>query len=725
MPSPYPPRPAFRPVSPPPPPSTGGRPDRTAAPRPQPQPTETWEGVGFRPDIQGLRAVAVLLVLLSHVGFGFAAGGYVGVDVFFVVSGFLITALLVKEVFDTGKISIVGFYARRARRILPVASVVTMATALGAWLWFPVTRLEAVMQDAYTVIVYVVNYRFVSEQTEYLNAGQMPSPLQQFWSLAVEEQFYIVWPLLLIGLMFLVGRSPRKLVGAAVGACIAIFAISLVLSVIVTEQSQPTAYYAAHTRIWELAAGAFLALVLPALKRTPKVLGLILGIAGLAAIIGSALLYDDATAFPGYTALLPVVGTMLVIVAGSGPATGPASALLSTGPFQFVGKISYSLYLWHWPILILLPLGLDVENSLLLNTVLIVLTFAIAQLSYACIEQPVRNARLLKADNRWGIATGVVCSMLGLAMIVTLTTAFSKVPDDSGPVDLDTVEQVEDFSAVEAGLAEGLAIERVPATAIPPLAGMSEDLPEIYRSDPPCHLTYERTTPPEDCVFGDVDSETVVVLLGDSHAAQWFPALESIATDKGWKLLSRTKSGCSPVSITVMNTVEDTVYTGCDEWRAHVLDEIDEIAPAMVVIGNSDNVVFADPAEDTAGQWRDGWRETLSRVTASAGAVVTMADTPRAQGTSAPDCLSTHMDSVQSCLTEHPYVLSDQDLRTAGLEAQREAGSTHVETTPWFCADGRCPLIVDEMFVYRDEHHITTPYSRALAGVLAGSLPPI
>ncbi len=709
VPSPYPQRQPFRPAPAP------------APPRQRPR-TERWEGTGFRPDIQGLRAIAVVLVLLSHAGFAFADGGYVGVDVFFVLSGFLITSLLIKEVFDTGKISIAGFYARRARRILPAASAVTIATVIGTWLWFPITRFEAVMQDAFTVIVYVINYRFVAESTEYLNADQMPSPFQQYWSLAVEEQFYVVWPLLLLGLLLLMKRAPRRMLNLAITVCIGIFVLSLIASVLVTETSQPTAYYAAHTRAWELAGGALLALTLQTWKRIPKAVAIVLGVVGLAAIVFSGVRYTEATPFPGYTALLPVLGTMLVIVAGTARGKNPVSSLLSTGPFQFVGKISYSLYLWHWPILILAPLALDVEPSLLLSAVLLAGTFTVAQFSYEYIETPIRTAKLLKG-NIMGLATGVLCSLLGIAMVLTLTLGFSKIPEDDGPVDLAEIEETQDLTALQEMLREGLETERVPDGLTPPLAGIEDDRPVTYHND--CHLSFEEVDLPDGCVYGDAGSDTQVVLFGDSHAAQWFPALDAVADKHGWSLLSRTKSSCTPVDVPMESTQNDGEYTQCGEWRSKVFDEIDEIEPELVVIGNSDAVSIMDAEGSGAQEWKDGWTDTLDRVSASAGAVVTLTDTPWATGEAAADCLSLHEDSVKECLRDDPYTIAHEELRQAGLEAQEEAGVSIIDTEPWLCIDGQCPLIVDGMGVYRDKHHITTPYSKSLAAVLADHLPDI
>ncbi|MEU5154269.1 acyltransferase family protein [Glycomyces sp. NPDC021274] len=713
-PSPYAPRPAFRPPMPPPP--AAGTPPRPAPVPAAPPTVKRWEGMGFRPDIQGLRAIAVVLVLLSHAGFGFAAGGYVGVDVFFVVSGFLITSLLVKEVHDTGGISISGFYARRARRILPAASVVTIATIIGAWLWFPITRLEAVLQDAFTVIVYVVNYRFIAQETEYLNADQMPSPFQQFWSLAVEEQFYLVWPLLLVGLLMLIKRRPDRFVATATAFACGIFAISLVLSVYVTQQSEPVAYYGAHTRAWELAGGALLALSLPALKRTPKYLAWGLGIAGLAAIIAAGAFYTESTSFPGYTALLPVAGTAMVIIAGSAKGTNPASSLLGTGPFQFVGKISYSLYLWHWPILILIPLAVGAESGILLNSTLLLGAVAVAQFSYQYVEEPFRKAKLM-ARPLPGIGAGVVCSLTGLAVLLAFTTVYSKVPEDQDPVDLGAVEQVEDDDQVTEQLTAALALTEAPADLTPPLADIVKDEPVIYADG--CHVGTDGIDLPSGCVYGDPDSDTTVYLFGDSHAAQWFPAMEALAVENGWKLVPRTKSACTPVTVAVDNSSLDREYTECADWRDKVFEELATVQPALVLIAGSDAASVIDASEGGGlGRWRNGWTDTLEEMP-DATKVATLTDTPWSFGDAAADCVS--INPLTECNDD--YGIEFTERRETGVEVQQGMGATVIDSSAWFCVDDQCPVVVGNLLVYRDKHHMTTPYATSLADVLGAALP--
>ncbi|WP_051704730.1 acyltransferase family protein [Glycomyces sp. NRRL B-16210] len=715
-PSPYPARPAFR--APPPPPPGDLRPAPAAQPKPRPAAPAHWEGLGFRPDIQGLRAVAVVLVLLSHAGFSLFSGGYVGVDVFFVLSGFLITSLLVKEVFDTGKISIAGFYARRARRILPAATVVTVATVIGAWLWFPITRLEAVMQDAFTVIVYVVNYRFIAQESEYLNADQMPSPFQQFWSLAVEEQFYLVWPLLLLCLLLLVKRVPRKLVGVGAAVAAGVFALSLVLSVLVTEQAPTVAYYGAHTRAWELAAGALLALSLPTIRKTPKFLAWALGIAGLAAIVAAGVLYSGSTPFPGYTALMPVAGTMLVIIAGSGRGFNPVTWLLGTGPFQFFGKISYSLYLWHWPMLILIPLAVAAESSIVLNLVLLVGAVALAQLSYRYVEEPVRNMKPFKSGNLWGLAVGAVCSVAAIAVVVAAVTS---IPGSGGgDVEEPPVAVIEEPTTMAQALEEGATLETVPDHVVDLLAGIKDDRGGVFENG--CLLPFAATEPSAGCEFGDTDSATTVVLMGDSHAAQWFPAIEQIAIDAGWRLVVHTKGSCPVSSVTVDNDAVNGRYGACDEWRAAVFDEIDRIEPAMVIVSSSLSYDLRGIDEGESTEWAAGWARAARRLVAASPTVVALADTPRAPFDVA-ECLALHLDTATECVFDAEPAMLDQSWRDAEAGAWEREGVEAIDTTEWFCLEDVCPVIVHGTLVYRDSNHITHQYMEALVPLVDDALP--
>ncbi|MCR6689490.1 acyltransferase [Cellulomonas sp.] len=301
---------------------------------------------GFRRDVQGLRAVAVALVLAFHAGLP-VPGGFVGVDVFFVVSGFLITGLIADEVARTGRLRLGRFYARRARRLLPAAALALTAVVVATLVWLPVTRWREIAGDVVATALYVVNWRLADRSVDYLAEGAAASPVQHFWSLAVEEQFYVIWPLLVVALVALARMRGRRVTRRALVVGVAVVAWASVLwSVTLTDLDPARAYFVTTTRVWELAAGALLALLAHRVVRAPAGLLRAGGWAGLALLLLAAVLLDGGTPFPGTAALLPVGGTVLVLAAGL---AGPGLRPLTAGVLQPVGAASYSLYLWHWP----------------------------------------------------------------------------------------------------------------------------------------------------------------------------------------------------------------------------------------------------------------------------------------------------------------------------------------------------------------------------------------
>ena len=303
-------------------------------------------GDHFRPDLEGLRAVAVLLVLLYHAGVPGFGGGFVGVDVFFVLSGFLITSLLLRELHSTGTLSIAGFYARRARRLLPAAGLVLIVTLVGSVVFLSPLRIPTVSADIGAAGLYVSNFRFAAQANDYFAAGGTPSPVLHYWSLSVEEQFYIVWP----GLLLLLYRWGRSWIGIAVGVIVvASFGLSLVL----TGVNQPVAFYLLPTRAWQLGVGALLSLAALRFTRINPALGATLTLLGVVAAAAASLAFSDRTPFPGMAAALPVAAAALVIVGGMPSGGTVASRWLAVRPVRYLGTISYSVYLWHWPLLVL------------------------------------------------------------------------------------------------------------------------------------------------------------------------------------------------------------------------------------------------------------------------------------------------------------------------------------------------------------------------------------
>ncbi|MEW1918605.1 acyltransferase family protein [Pseudarthrobacter oxydans] len=379
----------------------------------------------FRPDIEGLRAIAVLLVVLNHAGVPGLHGGYVGVDVFFVVSGFLITGLLLKEAEGSRRISLMGFYARRARRILPAATLVLVATVVASFALIGGTTAARTAEDGQWAALFASNFRSIEQGTDYWAGDLPPSPLQHYWSLAIEEQFYLFWPASIIAVAAIGRRFPLR-TRLAILLAVTI-AASLAWSVYATTENASAAYFSPLTRIWELAAGAILAVLTPAIMRLPAFLAAVTGMAGLIAIAAAAVTLDEYTRFPGSAALLPVGGTVLVIIGGTITANRGAELLLRWRPLQWVGKLSYSLYLWHWPVLILAAAALGTELGMATKLAFAAVALALSILTYKYVESPARNSSWLKARRpSVSVAFGVALVALSLVLASILVSILPK-----------------------------------------------------------------------------------------------------------------------------------------------------------------------------------------------------------------------------------------------------------------------------------------------------------
>jgi peptidoglycan/LPS O-acetylase OafA/YrhL len=692
---------------------------------------------GFRPDIEGLRAVAVSLVLLYHAAVPGFGGGYVGVDVFFVLSGFLISGLLLRELETSGTISLTAFYARRLRRLLPAVALLIVVTVVASVAVLSPLRAGDVAADGVAAALYASNLRFAVQATDYLQSELAPSPLLHLWSLGVEEQFYLFWPALLL-LATRVRSDLRVRVGiVAAAVVVASFALSLWL----TTASAPWAFFSLPSRAWELGIGALLAVGAARLAALPRGLANAAGWLGLGMIGAAGLLIDTSTPFPGTAALLPVLGTALAMLPGMrGTAEAPAR-FLGLRPARFMGRISYSLYLWHWPMLVL-PTAVAGETlPLPVRVGLMLAAIPIAYASQRWLEDPIRRGRIVGLVPRRNLALAgalsiaVATSSLGLGFVTTQRLAAATADGESASAP--PLPALGGLAATPGPPAAGESPRAstpptqtlppapggpVPANLIPPLIAARDDIPAIY--DNGCHLAQPATALP-DCAYGDLGSRTVVILFGDSHAAQWFPALERLAMERSWRLVSLTKSGCTPAWITVWNANFKRAYTECDEWRGRVLERVAAEQADAVIVASSHPYRAAGNGEPAAVDGgvalAAGLEETLDRLRPLADAVVLIGDTPKFDG-DPPDCLSSHLDEVLACSESRATMVDQRWLETEAAIA-RDAGAAFIDPTDWACPTDPCPTVVGRYLVYRDTHHLATPYVVALRERLAAALP--
>ncbi len=680
----------------------------------------------FRPDIEGLRAVAVVAVLAFHAQIPGLQGGFVGVDVFFVISGYLITGLLVREAVTTGRIGLVDFFSRRARRLLPSAAVVLVAVAgIGAWLTVPLRRAD-LEHDVLSAALSVANWRFVAQQTDYLAAGHDQSPLLHFWSLAVEEQFYFFWAPLLAVAGTCVARAVRR--GRAVRAAVAVAVVPLVLgsfalSLYWTRGPASLAYLATPSRVWQFGAGAVLALLPWHLMRGPRPLRLLCGWAGAVAIGWCVLAYDHTTPYPGFAALVPTLATAAVILAAI-PGRGERDArgalgvgrLLAMRAPRAVGRLSYTLYLWHWPVLVLAEarlgtLGWPAKTALTLAAVLPALATMYG------VERPLRRSRTVSAHTRRGLSVGVTAIVLPVALALTVGTATLQRLGDTGPLDP---------RGLPAGAASGphLLVRQpgVPLPAGPVLPGPAQARKD-FPPDGACQVAPATTRSP-DCLFGAVNSPDRIVLLGDSHAGQWFSPLLGIAAERGWALQEFVKQGCPLPRIAVHSPQLGRAYRECDTWRADTLERLRQQPRPRAVVVSSLNRYTAD--EELLAK---GWDETLGPLRELGVPIVYLEDTP-VPGRDVPACVSGHLESPDACAFDRREGLPPDPLArriaSGALPGVRSIGVNEV-----LCpgAGPTCPAVLDRVLLYRDDAHLTNAAAVVLTERLerllteAGALP--
>jgi peptidoglycan/LPS O-acetylase OafA/YrhL len=652
----------------------------------------------YRYDVQGLRAVAVALVVLYHFEVPYFSGGFIGVDVFFVISGFVITRALLSELQHTGRIALLPFWARRARRLMP-ASVVTLvlSVAIGALL-LPRLYLESLLRDAVAVALYVPNVLFAQDELDYL-ADASPSILQHYWSLGVEEQFYIIWPLLL-GIAFVLTGSSRK--RAFVILCV-ITAVSLAASIALTYRVQPWAFFSMPTRVWEFGAGGLVAFYAPSLVKKASLAKVGISWVALIALIGSAVLLTESLAFPGFAAILPVVATAVLILLSDSRSRFSPARILSTRVMLFVGAISYSLYLVHWPIIVLAEQRGGTNRTIngLETAALIALAVALAWLLYTFVERRFIVRRGEDSRPKRTIFVSICAAVVLAFAAFSLQSSVAASEIDSGRV-----------AAAAAAESRPIFAEYVPSDLHPSLRDATLDVPSIYADG--CHLDF-LAADARPCYFGDSGADASVALFGDSHAAQWFPALKRLADSGEIYLRVDTKSSCPSADIEQLRN--GVPYAECDVWRDDVVAEMQASPPDVVLLSNYGDY-YATGSADPAN-WADGIARTIDALGGSSELVV-VADTPHFTF-QPPLCLSAHVNDAQACSAQREVAINSA---VAEVEADIASRSNidYLDFTSQLCSEAECGAIIGSTLVYRDAHHLTATKAETFSGALMAAI---
>ncbi|MBF6302051.1 acyltransferase [Nocardia amamiensis] len=696
--------------------------------RPDEAPEAISRGI-FRPDIEGLRAVAVLAVVLFHTNLPGVGGGFVGVDVFFVISGFLVTGILWREAAATGAVGLVRFYGARARRLLPAAGVVLVATAVGAAVLLPPLQARQVLGDAIAGALYAGNYRFALHGTDYLAGDTLPSPFQHFWSLGVEEQFYLLWPALIAVTAWFARR--RRIGSAAVfpylSVLAAVAALSLAISLIWTRTLPPWAYFSLPARAWELGTGGMIALSAGAWSRLPKSVAAPAGWIGLVLIVAACTQLNGSTPYPGTAALLPVLGTALVIVSGCVETRFGVGRGLTLRPMRAVGRVSYSWYLWHWPVLLLAPRVLGHQLGWSGSIGAVMMAGGLAMLTLWLVENPVRFAAPLRRSAARSLACGgaitAVAACLALMLLVLIPVPVGRgaaapaltlaTPATSGGDARDAaVRQLTDQT--QAAVAASAEIRAVPSNLTPSLADAPGDKAGVFLDG--CVRSW-RDVGQAECASGDPDSATTVALVGDSHAAMWHPAFEPIAAQRHWRLETMAKVTCPLLGLPISSPYLGREYTECEQWRDQVLTRLRAERPRLIVVSMSRRygADFGFVSYDQA--WIDSLNRLVGQLRATGAAVLVLGAIPDPH-TTVPACLSDHIDNAAACTPARPVAVDD-----AGIAAEQAAatagGGQYADLTSLFCTTTRCPLIIGDNLVYRDDNHLTVSYARTLGPVIA------
>ncbi|MEO8219374.1 MAG: acyltransferase family protein [Specibacter sp.] len=669
-----------------------------------------------RADIQALRAAAVALVVLNHLWPASVGGGYVGVDIFFVISGFLITSHLTKELLSTSGLGVSRFYARRIKRLLPAAFLVLALSSIAVALWVPYSEWLRTAREVMTSALYVGNWSLAVQSVDYSALTNDATIAQHYWSLSVEEQFYVLWPLALLGLYRLGMRlgAPRTVLLA--GIVLAALA-SLGYSVYFTAVQPNPAYFVTPVRVWEFAAGALVALLAAkiSLSRFPAV---VTAAAGWLAIVLAAASYNQGTPFPGWTALLPVLGTAAVIAAGLGPAKAPFEAVLAWKPVQFVGDVSYSIYLWHWPMIVIAPYLVGSELNSWHKLGIAFLCLPLAWLTKVLVEDQGKSWKMLGSSPRATFAamgSGIVVLALisgGLAWggrVLQIHAEAVQFAQYGGPCN---------------GPAALTATTACPDALGPAAVTVMGDANEYFAGAPECVVDPARKPPGISAVAvcdysGGKPDATAVWLTGDSHAEQWKQPLLHLARKNHWKLTYSLLGGCPIGDVSLVSyqgRKNPAASAACKTTGTSIAAMIEQERPGKVFYSTFARQEILDDGtgRSQGAQYSEGLAKFWQRWADAGSTVYVLADPPLNAPVRDSKCVAMNPTDPLKCAvdraTAHPA-----DPLVGAVAAMADPAVRLIDLTEHFCDAKHCYGVVGNVAVYYDANHLNGVFSRLMA----------
>jgi peptidoglycan/LPS O-acetylase OafA/YrhL len=669
-----------------------------------------------RPDIQAMRAIAVVAVFAYHLWPSRLPGGFVGVDIFFVISGFLIAGALMREAEATGTIDVRRFWGRRIRRLLPASLLVLGLTSVAVCLWIPANLWPQFLREVIASTAYVQNWVLAGDAVDYLAANNLASPVQHFWTLSVEEQFYVFTPIVL-GLLLLVARRPGLRRPILVGGLAAISVLSFGYSVWLTAVDAPAAYFVTTTRAWEFGVGALVS-VLPRapvgwLSRGAVATGLF-GVASAVALMSS----EDP--FPGAVAAWPVLASALLIWAG--PSAGTTwRRLTALRPLQYVGDISYAVYLWHWPLIVIPTLALGQRLNGTDKLLVIALTVAAAGLSTRYVENPLRN-RQWSLGSLSPFRAAVAAGAAGMAAVVVIAGAGLLIYEVHGSEADDQARSIMAESADCLGAVAALnadrCIGRIPASVLipdPAHAGADDsNLSECWAGVSASTLNV--------CSFGPPDATVRLAAIGDSHSNSLVATYRGIAERLGWRIDVAGHNGCYWTAAIRRNPVQATV-DACEAWKQHVVDWLnggmpyDAILVTMARHGSAVEVAAGDAELDgTVRGLLDAWASQTARGTR----IIALRDNPLMRS-DVVRCVVLHRDAANDfCAQSEDVAVGTTDALVEAIRQTR--GARLVDLTDIYCPDHVCEAVIGHVVVYQNRDHVTGTWATSLVIPLSDRL---